>query len=370
MSDPYALVAMLADDTRRRVFAALVLGASTVDEVKAATGPRHARRRVRAVAARGRRARAAWRRRDPRPPGRVLPPGGHRRRAAEGARSDGRRAGGRRQGPAHVLPRGPARAHPDAAGAEADRARPARPGVRGRYAVPRAAGQRRAAAVPRRHRGAASLPRRRGFPRPRRRPVLASWGNRRDDPRRHRAARRPGVAGGRRRRRRRRDRRHRRTPRCSCGRCPTTPARWPPRSTSIAASAGCSCRGRASSARSTSCAPTPTGRGPAPRASTPSRSPSWRSRCCSPGCAASAPTPRATTWERPIGDNLLGARVVVVGGGGITESLLRMLEPFGCDVTVVRRRPGDVPGATRVVGARRRSTPPSPAPTRSCSPWP
>ena len=45
---------------------------------------------------------------------------------------------------------------------------------------------------------------------------------------------------------------------------------------------------------------------------------------------------RATTWGRPLGRNLLGARVVLVGGGGITESLLRMLEPFEVDVD---RRP-------------------------------
>ena len=38
MSDAYALVALLADENRRRAAAALVLGAATVDEVKAATG--------------------------------------------------------------------------------------------------------------------------------------------------------------------------------------------------------------------------------------------------------------------------------------------------------------------------------------------
>lgn len=38
MTDAYALVALLADDARRRAAAALVLGAATVDEVKAATG--------------------------------------------------------------------------------------------------------------------------------------------------------------------------------------------------------------------------------------------------------------------------------------------------------------------------------------------
>jgi phosphoglycerate dehydrogenase-like enzyme len=58
---------------------------------------------------------------------------------------------------------------------------------------------------------------------------------------------------------------------------------------------------------------------------------------------------RATTWETPIGRNLLGTRVVVVGGGGIAASLLRLLGPFGTDVTVVRRRLDPMPGAARVV---------------------
>lgn len=59
---------------------------------------------------------------------------------------------------------------------------------------------------------------------------------------------------------------------------------------------------------------------------------------------------RATSWSRQRGVNLLGAKVVVLGGGGITESLLRLLGPFGCDVTVVRRSPHAMEGATRVVG--------------------
>lgn len=61
---------------------------------------------------------------------------------------------------------------------------------------------------------------------------------------------------------------------------------------------------------------------------------------------------RATTWGTGEGRNLLGSKVVVLGGGGITESLLRLLEPFGCDVTVVRRRPDPMAGAT-VVGEER-----------------
>jgi phosphoglycerate dehydrogenase-like enzyme len=58
---------------------------------------------------------------------------------------------------------------------------------------------------------------------------------------------------------------------------------------------------------------------------------------------------RARTWTQPQGRNLLGARVTILGGGGITEALLRLLEPFGCDVTVVRSTPHDMPGAARVV---------------------
>jgi len=60
---------------------------------------------------------------------------------------------------------------------------------------------------------------------------------------------------------------------------------------------------------------------------------------------------RSTSWSRGTGTNLLGARVVVLGGGGITESLLRLLGPFGCDVTVVRRLPQPMDGARRVVGS-------------------
>lgn len=59
---------------------------------------------------------------------------------------------------------------------------------------------------------------------------------------------------------------------------------------------------------------------------------------------------RAGRWTGPVGRNLLGARVTIVGGGGITESLLRLLGPFGCHVTVVRRNVEDMDGADDVVG--------------------
>lgn len=60
---------------------------------------------------------------------------------------------------------------------------------------------------------------------------------------------------------------------------------------------------------------------------------------------------RATSWARPEGVNLLDASVVVVGGGGITRSLVRLLQPFGCEVTVVRRRVEPFDGASRTVTA-------------------
>ncbi len=57
----------------------------------------------------------------------------------------------------------------------------------------------------------------------------------------------------------------------------------------------------------------------------------------------------ATTWSAPAGRNLIGARVAVIGGGGICEALLALLAPFGCTVTVVRRSSRPIAGA-RVVG--------------------
>lgn len=58
---------------------------------------------------------------------------------------------------------------------------------------------------------------------------------------------------------------------------------------------------------------------------------------------------RATSWPKQEGRNLLGAKVTVIGGGGITESLLRLLEPWNTEVTVVRRSNTSVRGAARTV---------------------
>jgi phosphoglycerate dehydrogenase-like enzyme len=60
---------------------------------------------------------------------------------------------------------------------------------------------------------------------------------------------------------------------------------------------------------------------------------------------------RAGTWTGPQGRNLLGARVTILGGGGVTESLLRLLGPFGGEVTVVRNQALPMEGAARVLAA-------------------
>jgi phosphoglycerate dehydrogenase-like enzyme len=62
---------------------------------------------------------------------------------------------------------------------------------------------------------------------------------------------------------------------------------------------------------------------------------------------------RAAAWSPPHGVNLLGGRVTILGGGGITESLVRLLQPFGCHITVVRRNVSDLDGVDDVLGADR-----------------
>lgn len=64
---------------------------------------------------------------------------------------------------------------------------------------------------------------------------------------------------------------------------------------------------------------------------------------------------RADRWRQhgTIGTNLQGARVTILGGGGITEVLLRLLGPFAARTTVVRHRPEPLAGAARTVGTDR-----------------
>jgi phosphoglycerate dehydrogenase-like enzyme len=62
---------------------------------------------------------------------------------------------------------------------------------------------------------------------------------------------------------------------------------------------------------------------------------------------------RASSWSQPHGRNLFGANVTILGGGGITESLIRLLQPFECHITVVRNRVAPMDGVDDVVESDR-----------------
>lgn len=59
---------------------------------------------------------------------------------------------------------------------------------------------------------------------------------------------------------------------------------------------------------------------------------------------------REKTWTAPVGRNLLGANITILGGGGITASLVRLLQPFYCNITVVRLSAEPLEGVQTVVG--------------------
>ncbi|MEC7827977.1 MAG: D-isomer specific 2-hydroxyacid dehydrogenase family protein [Actinomycetota bacterium] len=60
---------------------------------------------------------------------------------------------------------------------------------------------------------------------------------------------------------------------------------------------------------------------------------------------------QADSWSEPQGSNLFGANVTILGGGGITEHLIPLLEPFNCRITVVRNQLIPMQGATEVVAS-------------------
>ena len=57
----------------------------------------------------------------------------------------------------------------------------------------------------------------------------------------------------------------------------------------------------------------------------------------------------ARSWGEPAGISLYDQPVTILGGGGITASLLDLLAPLRVSATVVRHRPDPVPGAARTV---------------------
>jgi phosphoglycerate dehydrogenase-like enzyme len=63
---------------------------------------------------------------------------------------------------------------------------------------------------------------------------------------------------------------------------------------------------------------------------------------------------RARSWNSvPAGESLYGRTVLIVGAGGIARELIRLLEPFGTTIVVVRRSSEPVAGAARTVAAGR-----------------
>ena len=62
---------------------------------------------------------------------------------------------------------------------------------------------------------------------------------------------------------------------------------------------------------------------------------------------------RRTTWTPRSGETLFGRRVLILGAGGIAQEIIRLLQPFHPEITIVRRSPGEVDGAARVVTVER-----------------
>ena len=58
----------------------------------------------------------------------------------------------------------------------------------------------------------------------------------------------------------------------------------------------------------------------------------------------------ARTWGEKFAASLFDSKVLIVGGGGIAEELLRLLAPFRVDATVARRSSDPLAGANRVIG--------------------
>ena len=56
----------------------------------------------------------------------------------------------------------------------------------------------------------------------------------------------------------------------------------------------------------------------------------------------------AKTWGRKFAATLFDSKVVIVGGGGIAEELVRLLAPFRPEISVVRREVREMTGVTRV----------------------
>ena len=73
----------------------------------------------------------------------------------------------------------------------------------------------------------------------------------------------------------------------------------------------------------------------------------------SPVCVASDSTRAATSGPVRSDATCSARRVSILGGGGIAESLVRLLQPFDCHITVVRQNVRDMDGVDDVLEADR-----------------
>ena len=62
----------------------------------------------------------------------------------------------------------------------------------------------------------------------------------------------------------------------------------------------------------------------------------------------------AQSWGEAAGESLYDQPVTILGGGGIATSLISLLAPMRCPVTVVRRQADPVPGAARTLRTEQR----------------
>ncbi|CAB4625845.1 unannotated protein [freshwater metagenome] len=58
---------------------------------------------------------------------------------------------------------------------------------------------------------------------------------------------------------------------------------------------------------------------------------------------------KANSWGRQFADSLYDSEVLIIGAGGITEELVKLLTPFRAQVTVLRNKKQPMPNASRTL---------------------
>jgi phosphoglycerate dehydrogenase-like enzyme len=58
---------------------------------------------------------------------------------------------------------------------------------------------------------------------------------------------------------------------------------------------------------------------------------------------------KAKSWGRQFADSLYDSNVLIIGAGGITEELIKLLSPFRAKVTVLRNQQVPMPNATKTM---------------------